>query len=90
MRRILSAITQPAFDKAFAKLDPDIKRAFIARRNLLFIDNDHPLLNIHKLHGRWSGFFSINVTGDYRAIFKTEGWIAIFFDIGTHADLYDR
>lgn len=52
------------------------------------IDSDHPLLNNHPLYGKWEGCWSINVTGDIRAIYKTEGFIAIFLEIGSHGQLY--
>jgi mRNA-degrading endonuclease YafQ of YafQ-DinJ toxin-antitoxin module len=34
--------------------------------------------------------FSINVTGDYRAIFYIENNIAVFYKIGRHSELYNK
>lgn len=88
MRRVFAIILHKSFDKAYKKLDASIKEAFIERRNLLMIDYEHPALNNHVLHGKWEGHRSINVTGDFRAVFRTEGFIAIFITIGTHPQLY--
>jgi len=89
MRRIVGFISLPRFDKTFRKLNTGIKDAFIERRRLLLADPNNPLLGIHKLHGEYSGLWSMNVTGDVRAVFMTEGYFAVFFDIGTHSELYD-
>ncbi len=88
MRRIVNRIYHRTFQKSYAKQTKEIKDAFRERRNLLMIDSEHPLLNNHPLHGKWKGCWSINVTGDIRAIYKMEGFIAIFLDIGSHGQLY--
>lgn len=80
-----------SFEKQFAKLDRKIKIAFIERKDLLLLEPLHPLLNNHKLGGEWSRCRSINITGDYRAIFiiKNEDQI-VFLAIGTHHELYGK
>lgn len=88
MKRIIGFILHRNFEKSYAKLDKEVSTAFKDRRNLLLIDAQHPLLNNHALHGRWSDYRSINITGDVRAIYKMEGFIAIFVDIGSHNQLY--
>ncbi|MDQ2933234.1 MAG: hypothetical protein M3Q80_02540 [bacterium] len=88
MRRIVGIILSKNFEKSYAKLDTSVRKAFKERRNLLLMDPDHPLLNCHPLHGKWKGYWSINVTGDIRSIFKMEGFFAIFVEIGTHGNLY--
>ena len=77
------------FEKRFAKLDHKIKIAFLKRKDLLVADLFHPLLNNHKLGKEWSGCRSINITGDYRAIYILidENHIE-FLTIGTHHELY--
>lgn len=58
---------------------------------LLLFEKDilHPLLNNHRLSGDRDGQWSINVTGDWRALYV---WIdpdtALFIDIDTHSNLY--
>lgn len=88
MRRITGFIFNKGFEKSYAKQDKHIKDAFRERRNLLMIDPEHPMLNNHSLQGEWKGYRSINVTGDIRAIYKIEGFFAIFVEIGTHSQIY--
>jgi len=88
--KIGAAITFRSFDKSYSKLIPQIREAFVVRRNLFLIDQTHPLLEDHPLKGKWIGYRSINITGDVRAVYRTEGAVAIFFDIGTHDYLFDR
>lgn len=37
------------------------------------MDQYSPLLNNHSLTGKWRGYRSINITGDWRAIFVEVG-----------------
>lgn len=46
-------------------------------------------LENHLLHGKWNGFRSIDITGDWRAIYLEVGESsAEFYAIGTHDQLY--
>ena len=90
MKKILGLITHRHFDKAYSRLHRDVRRAFQERRSLLLIDPEHPLLRVHELQGKWKNHWSINITGDIRAIFSIDGNIAIFKYIGTHAELYGK
>ncbi|OGI74181.1 hypothetical protein A3D42_01820 [Candidatus Nomurabacteria bacterium RIFCSPHIGHO2_02_FULL_41_18] len=62
---------------------------FFERLELLKRDKSNPILNNHKLHGEYEGCRSINVTGNFRAVFEyfDEDKI-VFSDIGTHPELY--
>lgn len=77
------------FEKRFAKLPQKIRERFKERRDV-FISNPYdPLLNNHYLHEPYLGCRSINVTGDYRAIFYHEGADTVrFIAIGTHHELF--
>jgi addiction module RelE/StbE family toxin len=80
------------FLKQLKKSPIEIKIAF-RKRLELFIENPfHPQLNNHALAGKFSGYRSINVTGDWRAIFSEyedkDTPIVIFEIIGTHSQLY--
>ena len=88
MRKIVGFIFHKNFEKSYTKQDKQVKNAFEERRNLLIIDPEHLLLNSHSLQGKWKGCRSINITGDIRAIYKTEGFFVIFIEIGTHSQLY--
>ena len=81
------------FGKRYDKSSPKIKAAFDERLKIFFKNPYDPLLNNHLLKGKWSGYRSINVTGDWRAIYSTENsakgnTLIIFEMIGTHNQLY--
>jgi len=86
MRRL---ITHKSFDKQFGKLPKEIQQKFLDRSNVFLHDVANPLLNDHALTGKWAGHRSINVTGDFRALYRL---IAedeyLFAAIGTHSELY--
>lgn len=77
------------FSKQYTKAPLNIKSSF-DRRLLLFYENQfHPLLNNHALAGKYIGYRSINVTGDWRAIFREIGKELIYFDLlDKHSNLY--
>ncbi|MBP6858925.1 MAG: type II toxin-antitoxin system mRNA interferase toxin, RelE/StbE family [Candidatus Pacebacteria bacterium] len=77
------------FKKSFSKLHKSIRDAFEERISIFALQPFHILLNNHQLEGDWKGHWSINITGDIRAIYRLEGTIALFVDIGTHAHLYE-
>jgi len=55
-----------------------------------FADNPFdPLLRNHALQSKLKGLYSINVTGDVRAIYEVVGdEIYLYQMIGTHSQLY--
>ena len=61
---------------------------FYERLDLFTGNKFHPILNNHSVDKRFPGCRSINVTGDYRAIFKEVGQEVKFVHIGTHSQLY--
>lgn len=77
------------FKKKYRKLQPNEKKKFKERGNLFLKNPFHPILNNHSLHGKYTGYNSINITGDLRAIFKLIGPnMVLFIDIDTHTNLY--
>ncbi|MGE4443935.1 MAG: type II toxin-antitoxin system YafQ family toxin [Candidatus Altimarinota bacterium] len=46
--------------------------------------------NVHILNGKYSKYYSINITGDFRVIFDIDNQNNIIYliDIGTHSQLY--
>lgn len=80
------------FRKALHKTDFKIKKAF-AKRLKLFQENPyHPQLANHSLTGKYKGLRSINITGDWRAVFyeqdSSQGKTIIFLYLGTHSQFY--
>lgn len=76
------------FGKQFKKASLEIKKAFRHRLDLFTEDPFNPLLNNHSLSGRFIGQRSINITGDWRAIYIVEQNTVIFIALGTHSQLY--
>lgn len=80
----------PHFDKSYQKCPTKVQAQFKKRLKLFLEDPHHPLLENHALHGEWREFRSINVTGDYRALYRyANGDVAQFFVIDTHSNLYE-
>ena len=77
------------FEKKFPKLPLKIQEGFKMRRNLFLENPFHPLLNNHPLTGDRKSQWSINITGDWRAIYLFSGEnTVVFIDIDTHSNLY--
>ncbi|KKP55744.1 MAG: hypothetical protein UR80_C0001G0003 [Parcubacteria group bacterium GW2011_GWB1_35_5] len=76
-------------NKKIIKIPSKIVNKFFERLELFKKDKFNPVLNNHKLHGEYKECSSINITGNFRAVFKyiNEDYI-LFLDIGTHAELY--
>lgn len=82
----------PAFFKKLKKVDVRIRKN-VKERILLFAKNPHnSQLNNHLLKRKYKGHRSINITADWRALYKEirEGKddVAYFIALGTHKQLY--
>lgn len=79
------------FIKSLKKAPKKIQLAFRKRLEIFLSDKFNPILNNHALAGKYEGLRSINVTGDWRAIFKEygDGKIIYFITINTHSNLYE-
>ena len=77
------------FLKGFQKLPAKIQEKFFERLELLQREPFHPLLNNHSVESAYPNWRSINITGDYRALYEVqrEGSV-VFMKIGTHSELY--
>ncbi|MAZ56594.1 hypothetical protein CL653_02285 [bacterium] len=82
-------ILSKQFKKDFSKLPKTTKAKALIALELFTQDPNHPTLRIHALRGKWAGHFSLDVTGDTRAIyFVVEEGIVRFVTIGSHSQLY--
>ena len=85
----MNIIFHKNFEKKFIKLSSRIQESFRKRRDLFLENPLHPQLNNHPLTGDRKGQWSINVTGDWRAIYIFKGEdTAVFIDIDTHGNFY--
>ncbi|OGM23349.1 hypothetical protein A2961_01745 [Candidatus Woesebacteria bacterium RIFCSPLOWO2_01_FULL_39_21] len=78
------------FEKDLKKAPMKIQTAFRSRLEIFLTDKFNPILNNHSLLGRYEGYRSINISGDWRAIFREldDGEIIYFDLLGTHSKLY--
>ncbi len=78
------------FSKQYQKASVPIKNAFDQKLRLFMQNPFSPTLNNHPLSGKLSGYRSINITGDWRAIYseQKENNLIIFELLGTHSQLY--
>ena len=77
------------FQKQYRKLPPKIKKRFKERLRLFLLDPTKPQLRVHPLSGKYKGYWSLNISGDIRALFRWENEdTALFTFIGTHTELY--
>ena len=84
----------PDFLKKLKKLNVRIRKSF-KERILVFSRNSEDLqLDNHPLKREWRGYRSIDITSDYRAIYKEinmeEEKVAYFVALGTHDELYGK
>jgi addiction module RelE/StbE family toxin len=92
MKNDLDVKFTPFFDKQRKAAPLEIKEAFLETVLLLVEDEYHPALRNHPLKGKFAGYRSINVTEDWRALFKEslsgKKKFVTFHLLGTHKELY--
>ena len=78
------------FAKQFDKSTIKIQNAFYAKIKIFQNNQFNQILNNHQLTGKYKGLRSINISGDWRAIYCTNDnhKSVIFCLIGTHSELY--
>lgn len=82
-------ILSKGFQKDFARLPKRTKAQTITTLMVFVEDPINPKLRVHPLKGKWLGHFSIDVTGDTRAVyFIVEDNLVQFVAIGSHSQLY--
>lgn len=79
----------PKFKKQYQKLPTKLQQQFDDRLRLFMVDPTAPQLRVHPLKGKMAGYWSMNISGDLRALYLVRGGdIIIFALIGTHSQLY--
>ncbi|OGF26576.1 hypothetical protein A2477_01625 [Candidatus Falkowbacteria bacterium RIFOXYC2_FULL_47_12] len=78
------------FTKEYRKCPPLVRAAFKRRLQLFIQNKNETLLHNHQLSGNFKNRRSINVTGDWRALYeKFDNGNAVYFvALGTHSQLY--
>ncbi|MCL4419782.1 type II toxin-antitoxin system mRNA interferase toxin, RelE/StbE family [Patescibacteria group bacterium] len=80
------------FDKQLKKAPLKIRIAFEKRIELFLTDPFNSQLKNHQLTGKLKNYRSINITGDWRALYSTNKIdkenVVLFEALGTHSQLY--
>ena len=85
----MNVIFHKRFDKMASKLSPKVKAKMVQRVTLFSKDPLDYMLRNHALNTPYEGSYSIDITGDYRAIYSlVDDQTAMFTHIGTHSQLY--
>ena len=63
-----------------------VQKAFINKERMFRENIFHPLLDTHKLNGKYKDFWAFTIVGQYRAMFSflTQDMVALI-NIGTHS-----
>lgn len=93
-KKLLNIEFTSNFNKKRSALPLGIKIAFRETLEFFLENPNHNILHRHFLRKKYAGYESIDITSDYRAIFKesrTKTQITIkFYIIGTHKELYSK
>lgn len=76
------------FNTQRKKAPLEIKIAFREALELFLEDPHHEFLRNHSLTGKYAGIRSIDITDDWRALYREGNGRVIFIELGTHAQLY--
>lgn len=77
------------FERQYKKLSDELRKKVGERLALLIADERNLLLNDHKLNPPFEGYRSINITGDYRLVYKKLARDVYFLRaVGTHHQLF--
>jgi addiction module RelE/StbE family toxin len=77
------------FLKQFRKLPRSQQNRFYERLTIFRTNPFDSRLRNHALHGKYTGYHSIDIAGDLRALYRKNGdRVVIFAFIGSHSQLY--
>ena len=77
------------FQKQFKKLPKKTKNKAVEQLGLFVVDPMDYRLRNHPLTGEWAGYRSIDITNDYRAVYRLlDENIAFFKTVDNHNNLY--
>lgn len=85
----MKVVFHKRFEKMASKLTVKVKQKMAERITLFVSDPLDSRLRTHSLHTPYKGSYSIDITGDVRAIYELiDDETALFAHIGTHSQLY--
>ena len=85
----MNVVFHKRFDKMAGKLSPKLKVQLVKKITLFSKDPLKPALRNHALNTPYKDSYSINISGDYRAIYHlVDDQTVMFTHVGTHSQLY--
>lgn len=82
------------FYRQYRKVDVRIQKSVDERIRIFRKNPMDSQLNNHPLHEPYQGYRSIEITSDYRALYKEtqieDDIVAYFIELGTHDELYGK
>lgn len=79
----------PEFFRRLKKLTPQLQELAFERIELFKDRTNHQRLDVHKLHGKYTGFFGFSIDNKNRIMFEwVSGTEAILHTVGDHS-IYD-
>ncbi len=79
------------FEKEYKKLSKKLKDKMIERLRIFVVNEFDQLLNNHKVKYKYDGHRSINLTGDWRILYKKiDDTTCELYAIGTHHQLFGK
>lgn len=82
----------PGFFRQYKKANIRIRGSVDEKIKVFLKDPDDPQLDNHQLKDEYLGYRSIDITSDYRAVYREtqigEDVVAYFETLGTHEELY--
>lgn len=77
------------FKKQYKKLSPKLQQKTKTGITLWARNPNDESLRLHKLSGKMNRFYSIDITGDLRALYEKAGdEVYLYQMVGTHSQLY--
>lgn len=76
--------------KEINKKNPKLSKKIQKQLKFFSENSKHPSLKNHKLKGILSERWSISIEGNIRMIYYINNNEAVFFDIGTHDEIYRK
>lgn len=85
----MKVVFTKTFEKQYRLLPNKIKQKTDLIIEIFYVDPFDIVLNNHALKGKYLGYRSINISGDFRIIYKkTDLQTYIFITLGNHSKLY--
>ena len=85
----MNIVLHKRFSKMAVKLPPKTKQKMVESMTLFAQEPTDRQLRVHGLSTPYGGSYSIDITGDVRAIYQLiDAETALFAHIGTHSQLY--